>query len=73
MEIIKKVGEIDFSERKKVIINILNIERKIRLDIRTYFYNQNNEWIPTKKGVNVPIEKVNDIINLLSKIEIVSK
>jgi len=73
MKIIKEVGEIVFSDRKKIIINILDIEKKIRLDMRTYFYNHNSEWVPTKKGINLPIENLKDIITLLNRIEIVNK
>jgi Transcriptional Coactivator p15 (PC4) len=35
------------------------------IDIRAYFQNKDGEWLPTKKGIAIPKDKLESLIGLL--------
>ncbi len=54
---------------KKGIIRIEKKEYKGHtfIDIRKYYQDGDGNWLPTKKGVTIPLDKINDVIEALSQ------
>jgi hypothetical protein len=34
---------------------------KLRADIRVYYQNENEEWRPTKKGINLEVDQLDEL------------
>lgn len=60
--------KIEVSETISIVISKSVWKNMDRLDIRTYLKTENYTG-PTKKGINVPIEKIDDIISALQEIK----
>ena len=58
------IGEIQ-KGTDKIIVNIKEFKGKTYVDIRTYFENDQGEMVPTKKGVSLTPENLDEIIILL--------
>jgi len=53
MHIKATIGEIEISPRTKIVVNLVDIGGKDKLDIRTFFQDYTTkEWHATKKGVS---------------------
>ena len=59
-----QIGEIE-KGKDKIIITVKEFKGKQYVDIRTYFENDAGEWIPTKKGISLTPENLNEIMPLL--------
>lgn len=59
-----QIGEIE-KGKDKIIITVKEFKGKQYIDIRTYFENDAGEWIPTKKGISLTPENLNEIMPLL--------
>jgi len=55
-----------------------NMETRIRkvdykgntyIDTRNHFKNNSNEWIPTRKGIMIPVRQLSEFITVLEKAE----
>ena len=55
---------IDTGGNNAIIIQKQEWRGQERVDIRTH-WNDDGEWRPTKKGVVVPLEKVEEVINAI--------
>lgn len=60
--------KIEVSETISIVISKSVWKNMDRLDIRTYLKTENYTG-PTKKGINVPIEKIDEIISALKEIK----
>ena len=61
--VIKKNG------RERVEVSISEFKGRKFLDIRNYFYDsENDEWKPTQKGVNVPVEMAHELFRAVKKV-----
>ncbi|RJQ31944.1 MAG: transcriptional Coactivator p15 (PC4) [Actinobacteria bacterium] len=58
---------VDKSETERIKISSSEFKGKELLDIRT-FYEADGEWRPTKKGVNMPYEKLADLKEALNQL-----
>ena len=61
-----QIGEIQ-KGNDKIIVNIKDFKGKQYIDVRTYFENDEGEWIPTKKGISFTPENLAEAIKLLQK------
>jgi hypothetical protein len=58
------IGEIQ-KGTDKIIVTVKEFKGKTYVDVRTYFENDQGEMIPTKKGISLTPENVDEIIGLL--------
>jgi hypothetical protein len=63
------IGEMEKNQSEVIRIKIEEFKGYKFLDIRVYFQDQSGEWKPTKKGVAVPFEKIENFIGLVNKIQ----
>lgn len=63
MEIVEK------NPIERIHIEMKEYRKKKYLDIRTYYRADDGEWKPTKKGVTIPPDMIEDVIVALQKIE----
>ncbi len=61
------VGEIERNETEVVRVSTEEFKGRKYLDIRVYFDNGEGEWKPTKKGVTIQPDRVDDFIELIRK------
>ena len=59
-----EVGEISKS-KDKIIVAVREFKGKEYVDIRTHFENNDGDWIPTKKGITLSPDSLDDMIELL--------
>jgi hypothetical protein len=61
------VGDIERGETEVLRVSAEEYKGRKYLDIRIYFENDQGEWKPTKKGVTIPPDKVQEFIELVKK------
>ncbi len=61
-----EIGEIP-KGKDKIIVTVKEFKGKQYIDIRTYFENDAGEWIPTKKGISLTPENLDDVIKILQQ------
>ncbi len=61
------IGEIERGETEVVRVSAEEYKGRKYVDIRIYFENDAGEWKPTKKGVTVAPEKVDEFMELIRK------
>ena len=59
---------IEITKSSSIVISKSVWKNQERLDIRTYIKTENYTG-PTKKGINVPFEKIDEIMNVLTDIK----
>jgi hypothetical protein len=59
-----EVGEIS-KGKDKIIVALKEFKGKEYVDIRTHFENNDGDWIPTKKGITLSPESLDEMIDLL--------
>ncbi len=59
---------VDRNEAERVRIAVNEFNEKWFVDVRTYYQADNEEWRPTKKGVNLPIEKLDEFKEAVAKL-----
>ena len=60
------IGEIQ-KGKDKIIVTVKEFKGKQYIDMRTYFENQEGEWIPTKKGISLTLDNLDEAIKLLQQ------
>jgi hypothetical protein len=58
------VGEIP-KGKDKIIVALKEFKGKEYIDIRTHFENDEGDWIPTKKGITLTPDSLDEMIDLL--------
>ena len=61
-----QIGEIQ-KGKDKIIVTVKEFKGKQYIDLRTYFENDQGEWIPTKKGISLTPDNIDDMIGFLQK------
>ncbi|MGW8272929.1 MAG: transcriptional coactivator p15/PC4 family protein [Thermodesulfovibrionales bacterium] len=62
------IGEIERNETERLRVSAESYRGKDYLDIRIYYLEQSSgEWKPTKKGVTLAPEKIDEFSALISK------
>jgi hypothetical protein len=60
------IGEIA-KGKDKIIVTVKEFKGKQYIDIRTYFENEEGEWIPTKKGISLTPDHLDEMITFLQE------
>jgi len=63
------ITEISKSDFSKIVLSIDNFKDKIFLNIRTHFKNDAGNFVPSQKGITVPLDKIDELITALEKIK----
>ena len=59
-----EVGEIP-KGNDKIIVALKEFKGKEYIDIRTHFENDDGDWIPTKKGITLAPDSLDEMIDIL--------
>ncbi len=65
------VGEPVFiprNEREQVRISLEKYRGRYGIDIRIFFIGESGDWLPTKKGVRVPVEFKADLLDAIKAV-----
>ncbi|MBA7526414.1 hypothetical protein ES705_18576 [subsurface metagenome] len=62
------LGELEITDNKKLVLSIGEFKGSERVDLRQYI-KVDNEYIPTKKGVNFDSEWVDKFIEMTEKLK----
>ena len=61
-----EIGDIS-KGNDKIIVAVKEFKGKEYIDIRIHFENDKGEWIPTKKGITIAPDNVDEMIRLLQE------
>jgi hypothetical protein len=61
-----QIGEIQ-KGKDKIIVTVKEFKGKRYIDLRTHFENDQGEWIPTKKGISLTPDNLDEMIQFLQK------
>ncbi len=61
-----KVGEIQ-KGTDKIIVQVKEFKGKTYVDVRTHFENDQGEMVPTKKGISLTPENLDELIDFLQE------
>lgn len=61
------IGEIERNPTERLRISTENFKGRDYIDLRIYYEADGGEWKPTKKGVTIAPDKVEEVIELLGK------
>jgi hypothetical protein len=59
------VGEVERNETETLRISTEEFKGRAYIDVRIYFADNEGEWKPTKKGVTINPDKLDQVIALL--------
>lgn len=63
------IAELERGPDQKIVIRRTSFRGREYLDIRNYFLSQSGEWLPTKKGVAVPWELREELLQAIQAAE----
>ena len=63
------IDEFEKNSREKVIVLIKKFRNNYYLDIRVYFKGSEDEYKPSKKGIMISLELLDDLREALTKVE----
>lgn len=61
------IGEIQKTGTDKIIVTVKEFKGKTYIDVRNFFENDEGEMVPTKKGVSLTPENLDELIRLLGE------
>ena len=61
------IGEIERNDTERLRVEASNYKGSDFISVRIYYLADNGEWRPTKKGITVKPEKVEDRISFLTE------
>ena len=61
--------ELERSPTERLIIERSNFKGHDLVSLRIYFLSNEEEWLPTKKGVTFRLEQLEEVIGALNKIK----
>ncbi|MEN6617318.1 MAG: transcriptional coactivator p15/PC4 family protein [Syntrophorhabdus sp.] len=64
------IGEIQRTGTDKIIVTIKEFKGKTYIDVRNFFENDEGEMIPTKKGVSLTPENLDELIRILNEAKV---
>lgn len=65
----KTLVEFERGEGQKVVVRRTRFRGKYYLDFRQFFLSEDGKWLPTKKGVSLPWERRDALIEALEQEE----
>ena len=61
------VGEIQKAGTDRIIVTVKEFKGKTYIDVRNFFENDEGEMVPTKKGVSLTPDNLDELIRLLGE------
>jgi hypothetical protein len=61
------IGEIQKMGTDRIIVTVKEFKGKTYIDVRNFFENDDGEMVPTKKGVSLTPENLDELIRLLGE------
>jgi hypothetical protein len=61
------IGEIQKTGTDRIIVTVKEFKGKTYIDVRNFFENDEGEMVPTKKGVSLTPENLDELIRLLGE------
>ncbi len=61
------IGEIERNSMERIRVSVETYKNHIFIDLRTYFEDDEGEWRPTKKGITIQPDKVDEVNDLIKK------
>ena len=61
------IGEIERSDTEQLRVECSNYRGRDFVSVRIYYLADNGEWRPTKKGVTIKPDKIDELIDLLNQ------
>jgi hypothetical protein len=61
------IGEIERGETEVIRVSTAEYKGRKYVDVRIYFADDEGEWKPTKKGVTIQPDKVEEFLDLIKK------
>lgn len=61
------LAEIEKNPMEKIMITISEFKKKKYVDLRVYFMNDEMEWRPTKKGITIAPDLIDQVIDALKR------
>lgn len=65
----KVISEFEITDNKKLVLSIGEFGDQERIDLRQYI-KIDDEYIPTKRGINFNSEWVDKFINMIDKLKV---
>jgi len=63
------IDEFEKNSREKIMILIKKFKNNYYLDLRVYFKGSDDEYKPSKKGIMISLELLDDLKEALEKVE----
>jgi len=63
------IDEFEKNSREKIMILIKKYRNNFYLDVRVYFKSNDEEYKPSKKGIMISLELLDDLKEAFSKVE----
>jgi hypothetical protein len=64
----KVVKTIQKNNNEQIKIGVSEFRGNVYIYIRIYFKNKDGEYLPTKKGVNIPLAKYDELVEMMNKL-----
>ncbi len=64
----KQIAQLDVTDNKRLILSISEYRGEERIDLRQYV-KVNDEFIPTKKGINFNSEWLDGFVEMVEKLK----
>lgn len=61
--------ELERSKTEKLIIEDCEFKGRQLVNMRIHFLGDNDEWLPTKKGITFRREQLDDVLGFLTQIK----
>ncbi len=62
-----KIGKVEKNSQEEIRVTIQDYQGTDLIDLRTYWQNDEGDWLPTKKGISLTYYVIEDVIKLLQK------
>ena len=64
-----EIGRIQKNKTTSTLIQLIRYKDQNYLDIREFFTTPNGKFLPTKKGVAIPVSKLSEMVNIVEQAE----
>jgi hypothetical protein len=66
---LKELAQLDITDNKRLILSIGTFRNDERIDLRQYVKTKDNDFIPTRKGINFSVEWIEKFLEMIKKLE----
>lgn len=64
------IGEVERTKKEKIVVKKVSQKGVFKIDFRTYYKSDEGDYRPSTKGFVLPIEKKEELVNLINSIEV---